>query len=88
MFQSAISCRDYEHFVAVCRESEEEALKLLTRYTNTDQDLLHEVVNAIHHGGIMPHIPFTHSECELQDAIASGDYTEVLKDKAQKQSNS
>ena len=79
MFQSAISCRDFEHFVSVCKESEEEALKILTRYTNTDQDLLREVVNAIHHGGKFPQIPFTHSECEIQDKIASGEYRDILR---------
>lgn len=78
MFQSAITCREFEHFVSVCKDSEEEALKLVTRYTNTDQDLLHAVIDAIHHGGKFPQTPFTHSECVLQEKIARGDYKEIL----------
>ena len=78
MFQSAITCKEYKHFISVCQESEEEALKLLVRYTNTDQDFLHEVVNAIHHGGTMPRIPFDTQECELQEKIARGEYNDVL----------
>ena len=78
MFQSAISCKQYEEFVAICQRSEEEALALVVRYTNTDQDLLHAVVEAIWHGGKMPHPPFGHNECELQDAIAAGKFKKVL----------
>ncbi len=78
MFQSAISCKEYEHFVQVAKESEEEAEKLLVRYTNTTQNMLQEVINHFHHGGKLPETSFAHSECELQDAIARGDYKQIL----------
>lgn len=80
MFQSAITCREYEHFIEVARESEEGALKLLCRYTNTDQQLLHDVLDSIRHGGEMPKSPFSHQECELQDAIARGDFKKTFKE--------
>jgi hypothetical protein len=78
MFQSAITCREFHHFIEVCEASEEEAKKLAIRYTNTDQDFLHEVIDAIHHGGKMPKTPFTEQECILQEKIARGDYKEIL----------
>lgn len=78
MFQSAISCRDYEKFCTVCAESEEAALQLIVKYTNTDQDLLHAVIDHIHHGGKAPEPPFGHNECELQEAIARGDYRKTM----------
>ena len=78
MFQSAISCREFHTFIEVCKRSEDEARDLMVRYTNTDQDFLREVINAIHHGGKMPQTPFTEQECELQEKIARGDYREVL----------
>ena len=58
MFQSAITCRDYQKFIDVCKESREEAEKLLCRYTNTDQELLNDVILSIWEGKTMPHIPF------------------------------
>ena len=82
MFQSAITCREYNHFIEVCKESEEEALKLLVRYTNTDQDLLYDVIKSIHHGATMPHIPFNEQECELQEKIIRGEYNDILRDPA------
>jgi len=78
MFQSAITCREFHHFIEVCKESEQEAKKLAIRYTNTDQDFLHEIIDAIHHGGKMPTTPFTEQECMLQEKIARGDYKEIL----------
>ena len=85
MFQSAITCREYEHFIEVARESEEEALKLLCRYTNTDQQLLHDALDAIRHGAKLPKSPFSHQECELQDAIARGDFKKTFDDAHRKQ---
>ena len=78
MFQSAITCREYNHFIEVCKESEEEALKLLVKYTNTDQEFLHDHINAIWHGGKLPKCPFNTQECELQEKIMRGDYKKVL----------
>ena len=78
MFQSAITCRDYQKFIDVCKESREEAEKLLCRYTNTDQELLNDVILSIWEGKTMPHIPFNEGECALQEAIIRGDYRDVL----------
>jgi len=80
MFQSAITCKQFEDFVKLCKESKEEALKVCCQYTNTDQDLLREVIEAIHHGGKFPQTPFTHSECEVQNKIMKGYYDEILRD--------
>ena len=80
MFQSAITCREYERFVEVARRSEEEALKLLCRYTNTDQQLLHDVLDAIRHGAKMPKAPFSPQEGNLQDAIARGDFKKTFEE--------
>jgi len=78
MFQSAISCREYHNFLALCRESEMKAKEALIRYTNTDQDFLRAVIDAVWHGGKMPHTPFTEQECELQEKIAKGEYKKIL----------
>ena len=86
MFQSAITCREYEHFVEVAKESEEEALKLLCRYTNTDQQFLHDVLDEIRHGGRAPKSPFSPLEGELQDAIARGDFRKTFEEAHRKQS--
>ena len=80
MFQSNISCKDYEAFVAVAKESESEALKLIIKYTNSTQAMLQEVINYFHHGGSLPQTSFSHSECILQRAIERGDYKEVLSE--------
>ena len=78
MFQSAISSRDYEHFVEVCKRSEEEALELKIKYTNTDQDFLQEVIDFIWHDGTGPQVPFSHKEAVLQERISHGELKEDL----------
>ena len=78
MFQSAISCKDYYYFVEVCKESEEKAIQLKCKYTNTTQDMLQETINAIWHGGQLPQLSFTELECKLQDKIARGDFKKTL----------
>ena len=78
MFQSAISCREYEEFVQIAKRSEEEAERVLIRYTNTTQAMLQEVINYFHHDGRLPQTSFSHSECVLQEAIRKGKYKEIL----------
>ena len=78
MFQSAITSREYEHFVEVCKRSEEEARALAIKYTNTDQALLHDLIDAIWHDGGIPQTPFFHSESVLQEKISRGDYKKEL----------
>ncbi len=80
MFQSAISCKDYNHFVQVCKESEEKAMNLMIKYTNTTQGLLQETIDAIWHGGKLPDTSFSDSECALQEKIARGEYAKIFKD--------
>ena len=80
MFQSAISCKEYSQFVEVARVSEEEAQKILIRYTNTTQNLLQEVINHFHHGGKLPQTSFSTRECELQEAIARGEFKQIFDD--------
>jgi hypothetical protein len=78
MFQSAITCQEYENFLKVCKKSEEEAIKIMIRYTNTDQDFLRGVIDAIWHDGKLPDMPFMTSECELQQKIRDGSYHDVF----------
>lgn len=78
MFQSAISSRDYDHFVEVCKQSEEQAHQLKIRYTNTDQEFLQEVIDAVWHGGEFPETPFFHNETFLQEQIIQGELKETL----------
>ena len=86
MFQSAITSLEYDHFIEVCRESEQDARSLIVKYTNTDQELLHDVIDAIHHGGSWPHIPFNHSESVLQQKIRNGEYRDILSDPSKRSS--
>ena len=78
MFQSAITSREYEHFVEVCKRSKEDAIDLMIKYTNTDQAFLQEVIDHIWGDGDYSSAPFSHRETLLQEQISQGKFKNVL----------
>jgi len=74
MFQSALTCREYQKFITIAKESRQKAIEMLVKYTYTDQMVLHDLLEAVESDSLPPNLTWNEMECRIQDDIIKGKY--------------